>query len=321
MDSLALDDLDRRLVHALAIDGRAPFSRIAAVLGRSDRTIAHRYRRLRTTGLRVVGQADGRRLGYADWLVRIRCAPDVASAVATALTRRDDTGWVAVAAGGTEITCVTRTRDGSDHLLLEKLTRTPRVDGVTAQCLLRGVAGLDGWSGRTSALSQEQVERLRDARNVLPSDEPVEFTDTDWALVRALALDGRTGHPALAAATGWSESTVRRRLAELHREGLLYFDVELDPAFLGYGCQAALWLTVVPSALTTVANALAGHSEIAYAAATTGATNVAAFAVCRDLDALYDYLAVKLGALEGVLQVDTSPVVRQVKRSGTVLAG
>ncbi|MEV5322939.1 MULTISPECIES: AsnC family protein [unclassified Nonomuraea] len=49
------DELDRRLIHALQLDARAPFSRIAEVLGVSDQTVARRYRRLRSAGLlRVV---------------------------------------------------------------------------------------------------------------------------------------------------------------------------------------------------------------------------------------------------------------------------
>lgn len=44
-----LDPLDLKLLHALQIDGRAPFSRIAEVLGVSDQTVARRFRRLRTT--------------------------------------------------------------------------------------------------------------------------------------------------------------------------------------------------------------------------------------------------------------------------------
>ena len=56
-----LDDLDRGLVHALQINGRAPFGVIAAALGVSDHTIARRYRRLRSQGaVRVVGVPDRR---------------------------------------------------------------------------------------------------------------------------------------------------------------------------------------------------------------------------------------------------------------------
>ncbi len=323
MDSLTLDGLDRQLVHALTIDGRAPFSHIADVLNRSDRTVAHRYRRLRAAGLRVVGQVDWWRLGWVTWLVRLRCAPEGASPIAAALSRRDDTAWVGVASGGTEITCITRARHGRDHLLLEKLSRTRRINDVTAQCLLRPVAGTAGWQGRTSALESEQIERMRTVRGPQPAadtGEPVnvDLSETDWALLRALATDGRTGYPRLAAVTGWSESTTRRRLTELHGDGILSFDVDIQPHLLGYTCQAALWLTVAPAQLTTVTHALAKHPEIAYAAATTGVTNVVAFAVCQTLDALYDYLANRIGGLSGVLQVETSPITRQVKRAGAV---
>ncbi|MFD7134491.1 AsnC family transcriptional regulator [Streptomyces sp. NPDC059894] len=40
-----LDDSDRGLIHALRIDGRAPFSAIADVLGVSAQTVSRRYRR------------------------------------------------------------------------------------------------------------------------------------------------------------------------------------------------------------------------------------------------------------------------------------
>lgn len=59
-----LDDLDRALIPALHLDVRASFSRIAEGLGVSARTVARRYRRLRTeAGLRVVGLADPHRGG------------------------------------------------------------------------------------------------------------------------------------------------------------------------------------------------------------------------------------------------------------------
>src|SRR5262249_38280308 len=67
-----VDDLDRRLLHALQLDGRAPFSRIAAVLGVSDQTIARRFRRLAgTADLRGLGVTDESRLGWQSWIVRL----------------------------------------------------------------------------------------------------------------------------------------------------------------------------------------------------------------------------------------------------------
>jgi DNA-binding Lrp family transcriptional regulator len=130
-----------------------------------------------------------------------------------------------------------------------------------------------------------------------------------------LAADGRADHPTLAKATGWSESTVRRRLDQLRRNELLYLDVDVDPLLIGYASETILWLTVAPAALGSVADALATHPEIAYAAATTGPSNLVAFAVCRDHRALYDYLATRLGALPGLQHVESAPVIRRTKRS------
>ena len=133
------DELDRQLVHALQIDGRAPFSTIAGVLGVSDRTIARRYARLRSTGaVRVLGGVDPTALGAVVWFLRVRCAPAAALPVAEALARRPDTSWVSVTSGGTEITCAVRAENEADSeaLLLAKLPRTPRVEGVTAHSVL-----------------------------------------------------------------------------------------------------------------------------------------------------------------------------------------
>lgn len=310
---LSLDDLDLKLIHALHVDGRAPFSRIAAVLGTSDRTTARRYARLRSTGrVRVVAVPNASRLGLTEWFVRLHCTPDTGMQVAAALARRADTSWVSLTSGGTEITCITRTRDRNqtDNLLLHKLPRTPRIISVTAHCMLRAVAGTHGWPGRTSALTVDEVERLR--WRAPAEDGPAEL---DERLLTVLAEDGRADHPTLAKATGWSESTVRRRLDQLRRNEILYFDVDVDPMLIGYTSETILWLTVAPAQLSAVADALATHPEIAYAAATTGPSNLVAFAVCRDHAALYDYLATRLGTLPGLQHVETAPVIRRVKRS------
>lgn len=311
------DQLDAQLVHALQVDGRASFSRIAAVLGTSDRTVARRYRRLRETGAaRVVAVPSSARLGWVDWLIRIQCAPDTAAAVATTMARRDDTSWVCLTSGGLEVTCITHT-DGPRAPLLQKLPRGPGIAGVTAQCMLRAVAGTSGWPGRTTALTAEQVEQLRPTP---PQYEgPLELTAQDQPLLTELAKDGRTAYPALAAATGVPESSVRRRLGELLRSGAVFFDVEADPMLFGYGTEAVLWMTVAPAQLSTVADALTEHPEIAYAAAVTGPTNLFAFVVCSTTDALYDYLAERIGALPGITRIETVPLTTTVKRAGTVL--
>src|SRR5450631_4234213 len=99
------DLLDTQVVHALQIDGRAPFSLIAEVLGVSDQTIARRYGRLRSAGmLRVRGLVEPDLIGLTSWLIRVQCTPSAASAVAEALARRPETAFIINDTATTEIT-------------------------------------------------------------------------------------------------------------------------------------------------------------------------------------------------------------------------
>jgi DNA-binding Lrp family transcriptional regulator len=322
-DLITIDRLDWQLIHALQADGRAPFSRIADVIGVSDQTVARRYRRLRAAGaLRVLVIPNARRLGHGQWHVRLQCTPDASVAVATALARRPDTSWIYLTSGGTEITCTTYARTEREHndLLLGKLPRTSRVVALSAHAQLHiFVGGSTSLMDKLGVLTPEQVAALRPHAPGAARAGQVELTTEDDRLLEALTHDGRTGYPQLAAVTGWSESTVRRRLEHLLATGAVYCDVDVDARILGYRAQAILWLTVAPAKLAAVGAALANHPEIAWAAATTGTTNLAASAVCRDVDALYEYLTGRVGNLDGVQQAETAPVIRVIKRAGAIL--
>jgi DNA-binding Lrp family transcriptional regulator len=311
VDSVTLDPLDLRLLHALHLDGRAPFARIAEVLGVSDRTVARRFARLRATGAaRVTAGVSSRDTGLAEWLVRLRVQPAGAADLAGGLARRPDTSWVTVLTSGTEIVCVVRVPAGRPAPLAP-LARNPHVLAMDAHRMLRHLMD-HRWSGRTSALDADQIAALRPP--VAGVAAPSALTDLDRRLLPALAADGRAAYPRLARQTGWSESAVRRRLDELRRSRTLQFDVEVDPAVLGYTVQCLLWLAVAPSRLADVTRSLAADPEAAFVGAITGTHNLLAIAVCRDEDALYTYLSDRLGALDGIDHVETAVVTGYTKR-------
>ncbi|MFJ4521270.1 Lrp/AsnC family transcriptional regulator [Streptomyces sp. NPDC088810] len=316
-----LDDLDRALIHALHLDGRAPFSRIADVLGVSAQTVARRYRRLRTrAGLRVVGLPDPHRAGRAQWLVRLTATARSAQDIAGALVRRPDTSWVKLTSGGTEITAVIHApaeEASPGSLLLHDIPRTGGVTAVSAHCLLHTyLGGSANWRRSAQALDARQRAALEfretreDVRRPGPEDAP---------LLTELERDGRAGQGELARATGWSPSTVARRLAELRASGALFFDVEVDAALFGVRTRALLWLSVRPADLERVALALAAHDELAFVAATTGPTNLVAQALCRDPADLHRYLTRRLGALREIDTLETSPVLRTLKAASPAL--
>ncbi|MER5253591.1 Lrp/AsnC family transcriptional regulator [Streptomyces sp. NPDC002855] len=315
------DSLDVRLLQALEIDGRAPFSKIAAVLGVSDQTVARRYRRLVSEGsLRIVAVRDHEKLGQDQWMLRLRCAPEGADAIATALARRPDTSWIGLTSGGTEVVCCTRprTRTDQDELLLAKLPRTPHIVDIRAQQMLhRFFGGPDGWLMKHGPLGDDQIAALRGAAApaaARAADLPLRIEPEDEPLVAALEEDGRATYPELQRATGRSESAVKRRLGALVASGAIYIDIEYANALIGLHVGAMLWITTAPWAMDSVGRALASHAEIAHATAVAGPSNIMATAVARDIPALYAYLSGKLGQLDGVQHVETAPFMRRVKQ-------
>ena len=325
MKSVKYDALDRRLVQALQLDGRMPFSRIAEVLGVSDQTIARRYTKLRTEGvIRVIASIDPSRLGHVQWLVRVQSKPDGADKLGQALALRDDTSWVSVSSGGTEISCTTWETEGADSasLLLSRLPQTPSVVGMSAHCVMRiFFGGARGLTLKSGSLTDEEVAALAvDEPEVQrgPSEhEPVLLDDGDRRMLAVLGRDGRAELSELADATGWSQSTVRRRLAQLRTSGAVFLDTVYDYRIYELSTRVLLWASVAPAELESAGLALARHPEVAFACATTGPTNLHAVLLCKDIHSLYTYLTTRIAAL-GVRQVETSPIMRSLKGPATV---
>jgi DNA-binding Lrp family transcriptional regulator len=311
------DDLDRRLLHALQVDGRAPFRRIGEVLGVSDQTVARRYARLRAArALRVLAMGDPSVFPATQWLLRLRAAPAVAGEIAQALSARADSSWVSLCAGGTEI-YATVYGDGIDPPLLEAIPRTRQVLDVQADRVLHVFYGGAGEPyAKHGPLTAEQVERLA-AHVPARVARPATVDRTDRRLLDLLRDDGRARVDDLATATGTAPATVRRRLRDLRAGGALHFDVDVDAEVLDLALQTLVRWSVAPQDLDAAGRALAAHAEVAFAAATTGSTNLCASVASADAAELYRYLTGPAAGLPGVREIHTTPVLRTVKAAAT----
>ncbi|MFF3499847.1 Lrp/AsnC family transcriptional regulator [Streptomyces sp. NPDC003247] len=316
MPSPSLDTVDLKLLQALELDGRAPFSRIAQVLGVSDQTVARRYRRLRTLArLRVTGMVDEGRLGLATWIVRLGCERNTAPQVAAALAGRPDTHYVDLVAGGTEVVCAItpRTPRERDDLLLDRLQRTPYVTSVGAHCVLHTYYGNSlRWLRKLSALDPDEERALR-LPAPPPARTPVDLEPADRTVLELLRRDGRATLTELQAATGQAEGTVKRRLERLRSTGVLYLAVEYDHEPLGQSVEALCWLTVPPHALAATGRAVADRPEVRFAAAVTGRAGLVVSVLCRTTDDLYAFLDERTGALADVREAETVLTLRRVK--------
>jgi DNA-binding Lrp family transcriptional regulator len=107
-------------------------------------------------------------------------------------------------------------------------------------------------------------------------------------------------------------------MAELEAAGVLYFDLDMDWRIFGIRNATLLWLSVAPAELDATGAALAEHPEVAYACATTGPSNLHAVVLTSDVQGFYTYLTTRIAALPAVRQVETAPIMRNVKGPGPV---
>ncbi|WP_310718918.1 Lrp/AsnC family transcriptional regulator [Streptomyces lydicus] len=326
-DSVVLEPNDVRILRALQVDPRVGFAAVATVLGLSELTVARRYRRMRRAGvLRVIGVVDPGALGQSRWMVRLRCRPGSASAMAEALAQRDDISWVALTAAGSEVTCAVRSRsqEQRDDLLGRRLPRAAAVLDLRASVMLRQFVGGRGhyWAALTGTLTPEQEAALGPgdgpfAERPVVRNEPSQLGAQDEKLLAALAADGRASLVDLAAAADLTPGRVSRRLHALVSGGVVHIDVEIAPLALGYRARANLWMRVHPARIKTVGRAMAQMPEVAFAAALSGPDNLHAVVHCRDLDELFEFTSDRVGTLPGVEAMEVSPVFRQIKQAGT----
>ncbi len=313
---VSVDSVDRKLLNALAVEPRASFQRMAAVIGVSDQTVGRRYRRLRRhAGLRVQGRLHAGGGGLADWYLRVGCVPGAATVLAAALAARRDTSWVVLVSGGTEIVCGLQVRNESqrDALLLDGLPGSRRVAHLGAQSLLHDYSA-GPWRQLTGHLTPAECELLEPVPVVAEPDGRV--SGDELRLGELLMRDGRAATAGLAAALGWHESSVRRRIQDLRRTGRLRFRLDLDARSLSLNVHALLWASVEPGMLDRAGSVMSAQPEVPFVAATTGAANLMAAVYCRDATALHAYLNGPFASLPGIRSVEVAPIIRVVKRGG-----
>jgi DNA-binding Lrp family transcriptional regulator len=313
------DAVDRQLLHALGVNGRASFRLIASVIGVSEQTAARRYRRLRDAGVVRVLMLPAPEPADRGQLVRLEVQPQAVRAVADALARRPDVSWLRLMNAGAEILFGVRARTPADRdsLLLDQLPRTGRVLRTTVYSVLHHfrTPGEADWAGFPNQLDAEQRRQLE----VEVPDRPLMRTDTaDQAIVDELAADGRATYARLAHVSGMSESAAARRLELLVRSGALYSDVDIAPELLGYPAGATLFLEVTPSRVPAVGSLLAAHPQTAFVAAVGGSANMIAAIRCRDVAEIYEYVTATLGRVNGVEHVEVSTVSRTIKHARSV---
>lgn len=269
--AITFDRLDRRIVGALQVDGRAEASRIAGVLGVSARTVARRLARMRDAGaVSVVRLAPPEEVVGATAL-RVRVVRGRAEAVAEAFAARPDVLSVDLVTGGEEISVLLLGDDADQgRLLYRQVPATAAITSVSAHSVLRVFADARQW--RADVLTPEETAALLppgvgEAEGGGGGAEFVRSTEAedgvpdavDRRLLAVLDRNARLGFAELGHLAGVPETTVRRRMRRLAAGGQVRTLVRVRPGLLGLTVDANLWMRVPPARLHEAGETLAAH--------------------------------------------------------------
>jgi Lrp/AsnC family transcriptional regulator for asnA, asnC and gidA len=127
-----LDEIDKRIIEALQVDGRCPFTQLARDLGISETAVRARVRKLARHGvMQVVAVTDPLELGFArQAMVGVRVNGPL-EPVADALADLEEVDYVVITAGVydllVEVVC-----ESDEHLLEVISGKIRRISGVVA---------------------------------------------------------------------------------------------------------------------------------------------------------------------------------------------
>lgn len=316
--ALILDQLDKRIVAALQVNGRASWQQVARAVGGSESTVARRAQRLLQAGaLRIVAIADPARCGFGyPVLVQLKCEAESTPELARTLAMRPDVRFLALVTGSFDIVMelIVPSRRYLARVLIEEVGVLNGVQDTTTETVLRNFKMSYDWSRQLLGDRAGELEGSRSQEEV-GSRKLTPLDDLDLSLLELLIEDGRKSFSDLSSALGITESMARRRVDAMHSKGCIRFGTLIEPHLLGFDVEVLCWLRVDLSQLEPTARALIEPPEVRYVSATIGYSDLLCEMVFASQEAVYDFSTTTLGALRGIRWAEFGLELQTVKRA------
>ncbi|MFE5008751.1 Lrp/AsnC family transcriptional regulator [Streptomyces sp. NPDC056696] len=318
-DMARLDNLDRRVVHALQVNPRASWAQVGAVLGIDPVTAARRWGRLRDEGIAwmtAYATSVGDQGPMA--LVEIESAGQSLE-IATRLVDDPECATIDITSGGRDLllTVASRDRAALTGYLLQRIGTLDRIRAIRTHLVTRVITEGAGW--RLNSLTDAEQSRLRESTDASARAHPRALTEDEHAVLAGLVTDGRAPTAKLAERTGLSPRRVRDLVRDLLRSERLTLRTELQAEASGWPIYAWFFLRVPASAANTISPRLGSLTEVRTVLQIAGPCNVIMAVWLKELTDVSKLEAAIESQLRDVEIVDRSVVLQAAKRTGVVL--
>lgn len=310
--TIILDSLQQRIIAALQVDGRAPWRKIARVLGEPERTVTRHGTELREQGHVTVAGIENRRGAV---VTAFSCSPGASRMTCEALAQRPDTSYVYLTTGHNDVVTELHYNGDPTDILTTQLPAAPGVASYSTYPVLKYFKTIRGWRAGLLSSAEEQSLASPYGADQTQWEYCADLDDTDRALIQALKEDGRASLEFLARRVGLSESSVSRRMDGLLRNTRVTIRTLVEPGLLGLPVEAQLWVQAAPHQIDQLGRQLASLTEVRYCAAIAGEYQLLVDVTLPDQAALYRFLSNPVHAGE-IGRINSALVVRARKRGG-----
>ena len=139
--------------------------------------------------------------------------------------------------------------------------------------------------------------------------------EMDRRIIRLLQHDGRMSNTDIARQLGVTETTVRKRIGQLLDEGLMNIVAVPTPEAVGMSLSSIIGVSVDLTAMHRVGDAIRAYPQVRYVGMSAGRYDLIIEAFFSNQEQLLDFVTDKLGALDGVNNIETSVILKVVKFS------
>src|SRR5205823_10663748 len=148
---------------------------------------------------------------------------------------------------------------------------------------------------------------------VLDSDSVLD--DIDQQVIKILQVDGRRPNTEIAREMGLSETTVRKRIAQLVSRGLINIVAVPTPRAVGMNLSAIIGISAALPQLRDLSEELKRQRDVRYVGVSTGRYDIIVEAFFFNQRHFLDFISNRLGRMAGITSLETSVILDVVKFS------
>lgn len=138
--------------------------------------------------------------------------------------------------------------------------------------------------------------------------------ETDMEILEILRKNARTAYLDMAKKLRISESTVRKRVKDLEKQGVIKkYSAIVDPSKLGYGSVALVGIDVRPEKFLDVAKKLTEYENVKFVATSSGDHMIMTEIWMENSSDLRNFISAKIEGMEGVTRTCPAILTERLK--------